>query len=161
MTEVLDHQPGGRVDSLYRHDFYTWCMRQAELIQAGRFSEIDVENVVEELQSLGKEQVRGLRSSYRLLLLHLLKWGCQPRRRSRSWRTTIVRERDAAAERLDDNRGLKQARQRLFTEAYRSARKEAAAETGLPLTTFPLECPFTMDQALDEDFWPEPDAGAR
>lgn len=139
---------------LYERDFYGWCLEQARLVRAGRLAELDLPNLAEELESLGKEQARALRSSYRVLLLHLLKWRYQPRRRSRSWSATIVRERDAARERVAESPGLKPRQRALLAEAYRGARKEAAAETGLSLATFPEACPFTLEQALDETFWP-------
>ncbi len=141
--------------STYDDDFYGWCLEQAALVRAGRLSELDRENVAEELESLGKEQARSLESSYRVLLLHLLKWRYQHRKRTRSWAGTIVRERINAARRLTDNRGLEQHKRRLFAEAYSGARREAAAETGLAVATFPPECPFTFEQALDDEFWPE------
>lgn len=141
--------------SAYDDDFYGWCLEQAALVRAGRFSELDRENVVEELESLGIEQTHALRSAYRVLLVHLLKWRYQPGKRTRSWAGTIVRERGSAAERLAGNRGLEQHKHRLFAEAYGRARREAAAETGLRISTFPTDCPFTFEQALDDEFWPE------
>lgn len=110
--------------------------------------------MAEELESLGKEQAHKLESALRVLLLHLLEWRYQPQRRSRSWRGTIVRERTNAERVLEDNPGLKPRREQLFTTAYRGARKEAAAETGLPLATFPEAAPFSLAQALDDEFWP-------
>jgi hypothetical protein len=138
----------------YERDFYTWAMQQATLLREGRFDELDVENVAEEIEDLGKEQARALRSSYRLLLVHLLKWQHQRRRRSRSWAGTIVRERQNAALGIEDNPGLKSQQRDLFLQAYQLARKEAAAETGFPLVTFPETCPYALEQALDEAFWP-------
>jgi hypothetical protein len=143
---------------LYDRDFYSWALRQAELVRARRLGELDLENVAEELESLGKEQAHKLESAFRVLLLHLLKWRHQPQRRSRSWRGTIVRERNNVERVLEDNPGLKPRRNRLFVTAYRGARKEAAAETGLRIASFPEAPPFTLDQATDEDFWPEPAA---
>lgn len=147
-------RPAAPEPDLYERDFYTWCLEQAALVRAGRLDELDLANLAEELESLGSEQANALRSFYRVLLIHLLKWRYQPGRRSRSWVVTIIRERGNAAERLANNPGLAQHRRRLFEEAYRRARKEAAGETGLPLSVFPAECPFTFEQALDEEFWP-------
>lgn len=118
-------------------------------------AELDLANVAEELESLGSEQAHGLESSYRIILLHLLKWRHQPRRRERSWRGSVARERVNAERRLQINPGLKPRRLDLFATAYKGARRTAAAETGLLLATFPAECPFTPGQALDDDFWPE------
>ena len=151
MAKQLAHEA-----DLYERDFYSWALRQAELARAQRFGELDLENIAEELRSLGSEQEHRLESSCRVLLTHLLKWAHQPRRRGRSWRATIVRERINAERTLRRNPGLKSLRTELYAEAYRAARKEAAAETGLPLATFPEAPPFTLDQAMDEDFWPEP-----
>ena len=95
-----------------------------------------------------------------MLLLHLLKWAYQPQRRSRSWRGTVVRERTNVDRILEDNPGLKPQRTRRFATAYRGARKEAAAETGLPIATFPEAPPFGIEQAMDEEFWPEPSGNA-
>jgi Domain of unknown function DUF29 len=141
---------------LYERDFYTWALRQAKVVRARRLGELDFDNIAEELRSLGSEQEHRLESSYRVLLMHLLKWAFQPTRRSRSWRGTIVRERINAERTLERNPGLRSRQADLFAEAYRGARKEAAAETGLPLATFPEPPPFTLAQAMDEEFWPEP-----
>lgn len=156
MAKQLERDaPAG--EPLYERDFYTWCMEQARLIQERRFAELDVANVVEELESLGKEQAHALRSSYRVLLMHLLKWRFQPERRTGSWASTIIRERANAVERLQENPGLKPRQSQLVREAYTVARRAAAAETGMPLSTFPETCPFTIAKALDEDWWPEPE----
>jgi hypothetical protein len=141
--------------NLYDQDFYSWALTQAELVHTRRLGELDLENIAEELRSLSSEQEHRLESSCRVLLMHLLKWAHQPRRRSRSWRATIVRERLNVERTLRRNPGLKPLRPELYAEAYRAARKEAAAETGLSLAVFPEAPPFTLDQATDEDFWPE------
>jgi hypothetical protein len=116
---------------------------------------LDLENLAEEIESLNNEQPRALRAAYRTLLVHLLIWSHQPHRRTRGRAGSIVRERGNAPDRLEGNRGLLPKRHRLFEEAYARARRKAAAETGLTLATFPVECPFTFDQALDDEFWPE------
>ena len=141
--------------SAYDDDFYGWCLEQAALVRAGRLGDLDLGNIAEELEASGNEQPHALRSHYRVLLVHLLKWRHQPKRRTRGWAGTITRERGNAPERLAGNRGLPRHRHRLFAEAYRRARREAAAETGLALATFPVDSPFTIEQALDDDFWPD------
>jgi len=154
MAKQLAREPDGA--ALYEGDFYTWCMREAQLLREGRLAELDLPNLAEEIASLGNEQEHALGSSLRILLVHLLKWRYQAKRRTRSWAGTIVRERGNYARRLRKNPGLKPSQLELLAEAYQDARREAAAETGLPLSTFPETCPFTLQQALDDDFWPEP-----
>ena len=155
MAKQLVREPATGPDDLYDRDFYTWCLHQAELVRVGQFAELDIPNVIEELESLGGEQANKLESSYRILLLHLLKWRYQPNRRTRSWRLSIGRERVSAPRVLKKNPGLRPQRTDRFAEAYADARKLAALETDLSLSTFSESCPFTLEQAMDEDFWPE------
>ena len=151
---------GTELADLYQRDFYTWTRRQAEALRRAAEARVntpealDWANVAEEIESMGREQAAKLRSSYRVLLMHLLKWQFQPNLQSRGWRATIARERGDAVEHLMENPGLKPRQEELFAAAYRRARKEAAVETGLLLKTFPETCPFTIEQALDDDFWP-------
>ena len=90
----------------YEDDFEQWCYEQAELLRQRRFAELDVPNVIEELEDMGKEQRRALSSSYRILIAHLLKWQFQPQLRSRSWEQTIDRERDNIIDREKMNPSL-------------------------------------------------------
>ena len=144
---------------LYDQDFFGWATRQADLLRRGRFAEADLANIVEEIETLGRSEKRELESAYRLICLHLLKLMFQPSHASRSWLNTIVRERNTAERVLDDSPSLRPRRDSLFRAAYRQARKEAAAETGLPLSIFPDVPPFTLDQVAADDFLPLPAAG--
>lgn len=138
----------------HARDFRAWALEQACRLRERRLAGLDRERIAEELEILGAEQEHALESSLRVLLVHLLKWRHQPGRRSRSWRATIVRERLAVPRRLRRSPSLRPLLPRLFAEAYRDARKEAAAETGLDPRRLPAEPPFTLEQALDEEFWP-------
>ena len=142
-------------ETLYETDFYTWTHRQAALMRAGRLAEADLPNLIEEIESLGRAQHHALRSSYRLVLLHLLKMRCQPERRTASWTATTARERNNIEDGLADNPGLRPRRADAFAAAYAGAQREAAAETTLPPRTFPAVCPFSLAQVEDHDFWPE------
>ncbi|MBP2292268.1 DUF29 domain-containing protein [Azospirillum rugosum] len=142
----------GRNAAAYEDDFYGWTQEQAGLLRAGKLSEVDVENLAEEIESMGRSEADRLRSCLRLILLHLLKWQEQPERRSRSWRNTIQRERDNAALALEENPSLAPKLPVLFDKAYQLARREAARETDLPADRFPEGNPFTLDQTLSPDF---------
>ena len=144
----------------YERDFHGWAEQQAALARAGRADLLDLDHVAEELEASSRSERATLRSSYRVLLVHLLKWRYQPERRSDSRANTIGRERDNIELQLEDNPGLKSKREALFRRAYRLARREAARETKLPIQTFPTESPSTLEQAVEEDFWPEADEGA-
>jgi transposase len=136
----------------YEDDFYGWSLEQAGALRrtaAARVNlpeAIDFLNVAEEIESLGASQLRELYSRYRVLLLHLLKWQYQPRRRSRSWQSTILTERDDLAKLLRQSPGLEPKRKAELAEAYAAARTVAAIETGLPVERFPESCPYTLEE---------------
>ena len=142
-------------DNLYDADFHAWTAEQARLLRAGDVHRADLANIVEEIEALGRSERAAVRSAFRLVALHLLKLLFQKERAGRSWYGTIARERSNAAALLEDSPSLKPQRAELFARAYREARKEAAAETGLPLSAFPAEPPFTLEQLLDETYLPD------
>lgn len=143
---------------LYERDFFTWTQRQAAKLrrEATRRanSDVDFDNIAEEIESLGRSQMRALTSSYRLIAMHLLKLIYQPERKSESWIETIRRERRNIEDEMDDSPGLKAKRRGLFARAYRRARRDAAFETGMPIKTFPEKPPFSLDQIERHDWLP-------
>jgi len=141
--------------SLYDSDFYAWANEQAALLRAGKLSAADIENIAEEIESMGRSEKRELVNRLTVLLMHLLKWQYQPLLQGPSWRTTVRIQRADIADHLDDNPSLKSQIPDTTTRAYRKARMEAAAETGLPEATFPTVCPWPFEQIMDAEFWPE------
>ena len=135
----------------YDEDFYAWTQEQARLLRSGRFSEIDVENVAEELESMGRSDKRELDSRLEVLLMQLLKWQVQTGFRSRSWMATIRVQRSH----IDESPSLRLLVSQTRPGLYACARSLAASETGLPETVFPEQCPFTPEQVLAEEFLPE------
>ena len=140
--------------ALYEHDFITWSERQATFLREGRYDLVDVANVAEEIESLGKSQLATLRASYRLIAMHLLKLMQQPEKATASWENTINRERGNVADLIEDNPGLKPKRAALLEKAYASARSDAAFETRIDVRRFPETSPFTLEQIEDKAFWP-------
>ena len=143
-----------RKPSLYERDFYSWSFQQAELLRAGRFGDIDVESVAEEIESLGRSQASALQSSFRLIIMHLLKMQHQPEKFTGSWRNTIARERLNAEQIIEENPGLKPRIDELFLKAYAQARKLAAIETEIPLPSFPTSPEVSLEQVRSEDYLP-------
>ena len=139
----------------YEEDYVAWTLEQARLLRSGAFSEIDAENIAEELDDMGRSVRRELRNRFSVLIMHLLKWRYQVGFRSRSWASTIEEQRQQVKELLDESPSLRPVVTNELTRAYVAARKKAAAETGFPENTFPAKCPFTADQVLAEDFLPE------
>jgi hypothetical protein len=142
-------------NSLYESDFYAWANQQAALLRAGRLAEAEIENIAEEIESMGRSEKRELVSRLTILLQHLLKWQFQPGRRSVSWRLSIENTRLQLEDHLKDNPSLKSQLDEVMRSAYRRALNEAVAETGFARSTFPADCPYTYEQAMHTDFWPE------
>lgn len=141
--------------SLYDRDFYAWATEQAALLRAGRIDAADIAHLAEEIESMGKTEKRELVSRLAVLLTHLLKWRYQPDRRSRSWELTIRIQRLEVRDHLADNPSLKALLSEALGAAYERAILAAAAETGLPESSFPALCPWTFDQLDDAAFWPD------
>ncbi|HMQ57151.1 MAG TPA: DUF29 domain-containing protein [Rhizobiaceae bacterium] len=142
--------------TLYERDFHAWANEQAAALRARRFDQIDIDNVVEELETLGRSERHAIENRLEVLLAHLLKWAYQGHKRYGSWRGTIIEQRKRIAKLLRENPSLKHVPQESLTEVHELARIVAANDSGLDAEAFPADCPFTIDQILDESFWPEP-----
>ena len=140
------------MSDLYDDDFVLWTERQATLLRrraAGELindDELDWLNLAEEIEAVGGNTRRELRSRLARLLQHLLKWHYQPEQRSRSWRATIRTQRQEIEELLADNPSLRPRLAEFFAAAYPRARADALDETGL--LSLPEASPFTIEQAL-------------
>lgn len=141
--------------SLYDRDFYAWSQEQARLLRSGKLSEADLEHIAEEIESMGKSEKRELVNRLAVLLMHLLKWQFQPTTRGTSWRLTIEEQRDRLADHLTDNPSLKATLDASTASGYKLAILGAARETGLDRAIFPTVCPWSFDQMMAENFWPE------
>lgn len=143
--------------SRYDTDFYQWTLEQGQALSDGRFADLDLENLAEEIESLGKSEWRELEDRLEVLLMHLLKWAYQPERRQmgHSWSSTIYTQRARISRRLRQSPSLRLEVEGMIRDDYGHARVLASIETGLPLAAFPKTCPLTADQVLDQDFLPE------
>jgi hypothetical protein len=139
----------------YEHDRHAWAAHTSTLLRQGRMEEVDIIHLTEELDSMGASERRELYSRLKVLLAHLLKWRYQPERRSDSWGYTIDEQRDQLLYLLRQSPSLKPTVPGVVEEAYPTARRFAARETRLPVATFPERSPFTVDQILDPDYWPD------
>lgn len=145
------------VSQLYEQDFYAWAIKNAELLRQGRISEVDAMHLAEELEDMGKSNRRALLSRLQMLVMHLLKYQHQPHLRSRSWEMTLRNQRDVIHDLLQESPSLRTVLNEpdKLAQVYIRAMREAVAETGLAPNTFPADCPFTLEQMLDPEFWPE------
>jgi Domain of unknown function DUF29 len=141
--------------SLYERDFCLWVEEQAGLLRQGELERLDIANLVEEIEDLGIGEKKAIKSNLVVVLLHLLKHQFQPRRRSRSWRASILEHRQPLRDDLRTSPSLRGHAQAVFEEAYADARAREGTETGLAARTFPAASPYTLDQTLDPDFLPD------
>jgi hypothetical protein len=153
-TSPAPIHPPEVASSLYETDFHAWTQAQAALLRRQHWAEIDLPNLIEEVESLGKQQRQELRNRLSVLLGHLLKWQYQPQRRSRSWLATLRVQRRDIASLLQDNPSLKPYLAEALATAYENAKDLAMGETNLPKQTFPKHCPYGLDAALNPQFYP-------
>jgi hypothetical protein len=135
---------------LYEVDETAWLETMAELIQQGRFAELDYAHLGEYLADMARRDRREVRSRLVVLLAHLLKWTYQVDQRTRSWRGTIIEQRQELQALLAGG-VLRKHGEAVLADAYTDAVERAMAETGLPAETFPKECPYTLEQLLARD----------
>lgn len=138
-------------------DFYTWAKQNAQLLRSGQAEQADWEHIAEELEDMSGSRESELESRLGVLLAHLLKWVYQRERQGKSWTATIIEQRRRVKRVLKKNPGMKSYLQEAFENAYGDGRVIAMRETGMDIETFPEESPFTIEQTLDDDFWPNPD----
>jgi len=134
--------------SLYDRDFYLWIQTTAQQLKEGQFNEIDIPNLIEEIESMGRSEKRELKSRLIVLLMHLLKWQYQPEKRSENWRITISEQRICIEELLEDSPSLQPLVSEVFDDCYQKSRLKASEETGIKLNFFPKESPFTLEETL-------------
>lgn len=139
-------------NSLYDRDFHLWLEATADLLRQRKFDRLDLDNLIEEIEAMGRSEKRELYNRLIVLLMHLLKWEYQPSHRSNSWLATINEQRRQIIKLLADSPSLKNYFQESFQECYQIARKDASKETGLSLDNFPEQFSFEQETVLNPDF---------
>jgi hypothetical protein len=140
---------------LYERDFCLWLEQQATLLREGRFDELDLANLIEEIEAMARKDRKAITSNLVVLLTHLLKHQFQPEQRSSGWLGSILEHRRRLRYDFEESPSLLRHAAEVFAPAYADAREQASIETGLPLRAFPKSSPYTLDQTLDPKFLPE------
>lgn len=154
MASLNSRIPITNADSLYEADFYAWTQRQAFLLRNQQWFQIDLDNVIEEIESLGKQQRQELRNRLAVLIGHLLKWEYQSEKRSRSWFATINVQRLDIGELISDNPSLKPYLSEALEVAYKKGLMLAVKESGLPSKSFLGNPAYSLEAILSKDFYP-------
>ena len=140
----------------YETDFCAWAIQNAQRLREGQLTKIDAEHIAEELESMSARDRRELLNRLQVLLVHLLKHQYQSERRSKSGLLTISHQRTAIERLLEQSPSLKTLLDaNTLTKVYGKAVRDTVIETDLERHLFPVECPYRLEQILDEDWLPE------
>lgn len=137
---------------LFESDHYAWLQIGIEQAKACNLAE-----VAEYLEEMSRSEKKALASHLVILIMHLLKWKYQPDHQSSSWRGSIDNARSEIEWLLRKNPSMKTIVYDLAKEDYDFAVRKAKKETGLEISDFPEELEFTLEQLLDDDFYPNGD----
>ena len=141
--------------NLHEKDFHAWTIEQANLLKTGKLSEIDLDNLIEEIESMGASERNQLQNRLKVLIGHLLKWQFQPAYRSRSWNATIEEQRLSVIGLLEDNPSLTRILEERIAKAYPQGVLLAVKETSIDKKTFPASCPYSTEELLDRNYYPD------
>jgi hypothetical protein len=151
---VTSTQPTNQ--TLYDQDYYLWLKTTINQLRTGQFSAVDLENLLEELEAMGRSEKRAIKSLLLKLLVHLLKlkyWDNERERNQGHWKGEIRTFRIQIKDELKDSPSLKAYILEIFDECYQDARKEASDRSQLPLETFPIIPIGSLGQILDENWF--------
>lgn len=140
---------------LYETDFYAWTQEQVNLLKTQQLNRLDRCNLIEEIETLGRKERQELRNRLGVLLGHLLKWQFQSEKRSNSWLGTIREQRIQIKLLLQDSPSLKPYLSQGFLDAYELGLALAIKETQLDEQVFPEVCPYTPEQVINAEFFPD------
>ena len=148
---VTSTQP--TTQTLYDQDYYLWIRTTINQLRTGQFSAVDLENLLEELETMGRSEKRAIESLLTKLLVHLLKLKCWDSERERNqghWLGEIRTFRKQIKKSLKDSPSLKPYILEIFDECYQDARLEASDRSQLPIDIFPLIPIGSLEQILDD-----------
>jgi hypothetical protein len=135
-------------NSLYEQDFCLWSFTQANLLRKGKISQADIENIAEEIETLGRSEKSAIKQYLINLLMHKLKIEYQPEKHTKSWDRSIVNSQTKVELILQDNPSLRRHLIEFVQKSYPLAIRKAAVETGLNEKIFPKQCPWTIEEIL-------------
>jgi hypothetical protein len=142
-------------NELYETDFYAWARQQARLLRERRWDDLDLANLVEEVEDVARSNKKEIRSRLEVLVMHLLEYKYQPGGRGPKWRGTIREQRRCVRGVIAESPSLKRYPAKTYLDQYEATRIGASDETGIAYELFPEQCPFTLEEIMDDKFLPE------
>lgn len=143
--------------TLYGQDFYLWIQTTIQHLQERNLEQLDIENLIEEIDSMGRSEKKELKTRLVVLIEHLLKlqyWIEEKDDNAGGWRNTVVEQRRQITYTLADSPSLKAILNDVFLPCYQDAKKDTINKYQLPSNLFPEEPPFSLAQVLNADFIP-------
>ncbi|MGL5032555.1 MAG: DUF29 domain-containing protein [Microcystaceae cyanobacterium] len=140
--------------TLYETDFNLWTEQTVTALKSGDIQNLDLDNLIDEIEAMTRSDKREIFNRLKVLIMHLLKCQYQPKKKTRSWIKTIDEQRDQIELVLADSPSLRPYLTSKLEEVYDKAKRDAVTETKLSPKTFPNDCPFTEEQILDADYFP-------
>ncbi|MCE2720155.1 MAG: DUF29 domain-containing protein [Dolichospermum sp.] len=143
--------------TLYDQDFYLWIQTTIQHLQERNLEQLDIENLIEEIDSMGRSEKKELKTRLVVLIEHLLKlqyWIEEKDDNAGGWRNTVVEQRRQITYTLADSPSLKAILNDVFLPCYQDAKKDTINKYQLPSNLFPEEPPFSLAQVLNADFIP-------
>lgn len=157
MTAEISRRQTSRQTSLYETDYQLWLEQTVADLRSQNFHNLDLENLIEEIESLGKRDKRAVTSYLRRLCEHLLKikyWQSERETCFRGWDVEVINFRLQIDDILDDSPSLKNYLTDNFVSEYQNGRKLFLNASELDKAIVPQEPEFTLDEALDKDWLP-------
>jgi hypothetical protein len=142
---------------LYDNDYHLWVMETVKQLEKRDFDSVDWQNLIEEVSDLSRRQKKKLKSLLRNLWEHLLKltyWESEVERNQFHWQGEIRNFRKQIQDELSDSPSLKNYLQEIHGECYQDAREIVSDKSQLPLSHFPETMTVTLEQVLDENWFP-------
>lgn len=146
----------GKLQELYEIDGYLWLEETVKTLRNKDWENLDLENLIEELESLGKNDFNKARSLLRQIIVHLLLleyWPQEYDRNFRHWKSEIIAFRDDLNHNLTAT--LKNKLNQELKSIYKVSRRLVIQKTGLPEDVFPNHCPYALEALLDDNWYPK------
>ena len=140
--------------TLYDTDFNLWIEQTITALKSGDLQTLDLDNLIQEIEAMTRSDKREIFNRLKVLIMHLLKCQYQPQKKTNSWIKTINEQRDQIELVLADSPSLRPYLTSKLGEIYKKAKRDAITETKLTPETFPTDCPFTEEQILDSEYFP-------
>lgn len=174
-ASISREERGQSLNELYWTDCYTWAMQQADALRRRDFAAVDWDNVIEEIEDVGRSERRSWTSHCATLVSHMLKlehWRSQDPEVGQTWIDTILAARRHMHDTLDDNPGLRSQQEEMLRTAWKRGRRDAKADMAEYQTAaregpkykkalrdweraLPDSCPYALVAIEDPEWWPD------